>query len=148
MKKGVQEELLSFISGGMYDVKIEAIDMVVPFDTSFLTFILSGAFTGIKEKKTKELSKNTIGFANNSNNNGKKDSYEVTVQDYIDYGLLREFFGRIKVITSTKAYDKEALKNILINSSISPLKNFKKTAEMFGYTNISCTEGFIKPPLI
>lgn len=143
MKKGVQEELLSFISGGMYDVKIGTLDIVVPFDTSYLTFVLSGAFTGIKEKKTKELNKRTIGFAGSNENQNKKDSYEVTVQDYIDYGLLREFFGRIKVITSTKSYSKEDLKNILMNSSISPLKNFKKTAEMFGYNNVSCTEGFI-----
>lgn len=143
MKKGVQEELLSFISGGIYDVKIEDLGIVVPFDTSFLTFILSGAFTGIKEKKTKELNKRTIGFSDGENLNKKGNSYEVTVQDYIDYGLLREFFGRIKVITSTKSYSKEDLKKILLESQISPLKNFIKTAEMFGYNKVDCTEEFI-----
>ena len=142
MKKGVQEELLSFISGGLYDVKIEELGTTIPFDTSFLTFILSGAFTGIKEKKAKELGTKPIGFSGgvSANNN---NTYEVTVQDYIDYGLLREFFGRIKVITSTKSYSKEDLKRILLTSEISPLMNFKKTIDMFGYKKVSCTEGFI-----
>ncbi len=144
MKKGVQEELLSFISGGIYDVKIENLGIVVPFDTSFLTFILSGAFTGLKEKKTKELNKRTIGFSDDDALKKKSNSYEVTVQDYIDYGLLREFFGRIKVITSTKSYSKEDLKKILLNSQISPLKNFIKTAEMFGYKKVVCTDEFIE----
>lgn len=141
MKKGVQEELLSFIGGGMYDVKIEALEAIVPFDTSYLTFILSGAFTGIKEKKEKELGKQAIGFSGTSNI--KKNTYEVTAQDYIDFGISREFFGRIKVIANTKSYSVEDLKNILRSSAISPLRNFQKTAAIFGYENVSFTEEFI-----
>lgn len=142
MKKGVQEELLSFISGGLYDVKIDAINAVIPFDTSYLTFIMSGAFTGIRDKKINESKKRSIGFSD-TEKSVKAGSYEVSVQDYIDYGLLREFFGRIKVITSTKSYSKEDLKNILLTSKVSPLANFLKTAEMFGYSKVNCTEKFI-----
>ena len=127
---------------GLYDVKIDAINAVIPFDTSYLTFIMSGAFTGIRDKKINESKKRSIGFSD-AEKSVKAGSYEVSVQDYIDYGLLREFFGRIKVITSTKSYSKEDLKNILLTSKVSPLANFLKTAEMFGYSKVNCTEKFI-----
>lgn len=141
MKQGVQEELLSFISGGLYDVSLDFFSEPISFNTSALTFILSGAFTGIKDKKVNELKSRTIGFSNDENKD--KSTYEVTPQDYIDYGLMREFFGRIKVITTTNSYSKEDLKKILLSSEISPLRNFIKTAEMFGYEKVSYTDEFL-----
>ena len=52
MDKGVQEELLSFIGGGEYDVKVGEgfFGKMARFDTSKLTFILSGAFTDLREE--------------------------------------------------------------------------------------------------
>ena len=145
MKQGVQEELLNFISGGTYDIedKEDIMGMsTIPFDTSCLTFIMMGAFTGIRDQKLKELNKKPIGFSNDDNKS-KDLTYEVTPQDYIDYGLMREFFGRIKVITSTKSYSVEDLKTILTTSKISPLINFKKTAKMQGYDKLEYTDKFI-----
>lgn len=145
MKQGVQEELLNFISGGTYDLE-DPEDMMgfgtIPFDTSCITFIMMGAFTDIREKKLKELNKKPIGFSDESSKS-KELTYEVTPQDYIDYGLMREFFGRIKVITNTKTYTKEDLKTILTTSKISPLINFKKTAKMQGYENMEYSDKFI-----
>ena len=66
-----------------------------------------------------------------------------TPQDYIDYGLMREFLGRIKVLVSTKSYSKEDLTKILLTSSVSPLKNFEKNAKMFGYGGIDYNQEFI-----
>lgn len=143
MKQGVQEELLNFISGGLYDIE-DPDDMMgygtIPFDTSLLTFVMMGAFTGIRDKKIKEINKKPIGFSSDTK---KESTYEVTPQDYIDYGLMREFFGRIKVITSTKTYSAEDLKTILKTSKISPLVNFKKTAMMQGYEKVEYTDKFI-----
>ena len=145
MKKGVQEELLSFIGGGKYDVATSNgfIKSSVSFDTSKITFILSGAFTKLRDNKIKEQEKkiNGMGF-NTSYNDGKKE-YEITSQDYIDYGLMREFFGRIKVLTSTKSYTVEDLKKILLESRISPLRNLEKTVQMFGYSNLHYNEEFL-----
>lgn len=138
MKKGVQEELLSFIGGGKYDIAISSGFMKnsVSFDTSKITFILSGAFTKLREDKIQEQEKKINGMGFNNSNNDLKNEYEITSQDYIDYGLMREFFGRIKVLTSTKSYSIDDLKTILLNSKISPLKNFEKTIQMFGYNNL------------
>ena len=141
MKKGVQEELLSFIGGGKYDIKMhDQFGHNLTFDTSKITFILMGAFTDIRESKIKENSTNKIGFGDTEN---RLNEYSITPQDYIDYGLMREFFGRIKVLVSTKSYSKEDLMRILLSSEISPLKNFEKNAKMFGYDGITYEEEFI-----
>ena len=142
MKLGVQKELLGFISGATYELKSDSKIMndSIEFDTSKLTFILSGAFTSIKENKIKENNKNKFGFGSSEE---KDNTYKVDVQDYIDYGLMREFFGRIKVLTYTKTYSKEDLKNILLNSSISPLKGLEKTCIMFEYPGIEYDDEFI-----
>ena len=143
MKQGVQEELLGFISGGEYEISQGNgfYKLGEMFDTSKLTFILSGAFTSMKEKKKKENTTQTIGFSNGKEE--EKTEYEVTPQDYIDYGLMREFFGRIKVLSSTNTYTKEDLRKILLESSISPLKNFEKTVQMYGYKGITYDDEFL-----
>ena len=142
MKQGVQEELLSFIGGGKYDLSSgNPFSRGQEFDTSKLTFIMSGAFTKLKEEKIKEQESNKIGFTDDSNKTDK--SYTLTPQDYIDYGLMRELFGRIKVLTYTKTYSKDDLKTILLKSEISPLKNFEKTVKMFGHEGIIYNNIFI-----
>lgn len=147
MKKGVQEELLGFISGGEYDVPLDQngnSGKFIRFDTSKLTFILSGAWTKLREKKIREADKKnrTLGFSSVNTSNNER-TYSITAQDYIDDGLEREFFGRIKVLTNTKTYDFDDLKNILLYSSISPLKNFERTVKMFGYKSVIYTDEFI-----
>ena len=148
MKKGVQEELLGFIGGAEYDVPLEANTFggkTIRFDTSKLTFIISGAWTKLKERKIDEVKKKfkSVGFTSNNEMSEKDRVYTVSSQDYIDDGLEREFFGRIKVLTYTKTYTKEDFKNILYNSEISPLKNIDKTVKMFGYKGIICDEDLI-----
>ena len=149
MKKGVQEELLGFISGNEYEVPYEdnanGGGRTVRFDTSKLTFIFSGAWTELKDKKIREKEKKykQTGFVSAREIPEEDKCYTVTSQDYIDEGLEREFFGRIKVLAYTKAYNKDDLKNILFNSKISPLKNLEKTVQMYGYPGIICDEEFI-----
>lgn len=141
MKLGVQDELLGFMSGAKYDIEsrgksIFSSEPPQKFDTSKLTFILSGAFTSIKDKKINESTKKLLGFGTDYEDN-KEKSYTMNSEDYIEYGLKKEFFGRIKVITSTKTYSKEDLQNILLNSEISPIKGFEKNCIMFGYSGIT-----------
>jgi len=145
MKKGVQEELLSFIGGGKYDISTSNgfLKSTISFDTSKITFILSGAFTKLRDNKIKEQEKKINGMGFNTSYNKGKNEYEITSQDYIDYGLMREFFGRIKVLTSTKTYTIDDLKKILLESKISPLKNLEKTVQMFGYNKLNYNEDFV-----
>ena len=146
MREEVQHELLTFIGGGEYDVSIGGFPFgqKIKFDTSKVTFILSGAFTDLREDKIKEIDKNhkSMGFSTISSSDYEKE-YVVTPDDYIKYGLMREFFGRIKVLTSTKSYNLEDCKRILLESSISPLLNLEKTVKMYGYPGIKYDEEFL-----
>lgn len=144
MDRGVQEELLSFIGGGVYDVKDgQLFSKPTKFDTSKLTFILSGAFTDLREEKIKEEEKKYKPMGFNTVEERNSRTYTVTPDDYIKFGLMREFFGRIKVLTSTKSYKLEDLKTILLTSEISPLKNFENTVKMFGYSGIVYSDEFV-----
>ncbi len=149
MKKGVQEELLGFISGNEYDVPYEdnaaGGGRTIRFDTSKLTFIFSGAWTELKDKKIRENENKykQTGFVSSREIPEEEKNYTVTSQDYIDEGLEREFFGRIKVLAYTKAYNKDDLKNIFFHSKIRTLKNLATTVDMYGYPGIICDEEFL-----
>ena len=73
-----------------------------------------------------EYGQTFVGWAYTPNETNPTNIYTIEDEDYIEYGLLREFFGRIKVITNTKGYTKEDLKKILLESEISPLKNLSR----------------------
>ena len=148
MREEVQHELLTFIGGGEYEISISDGFSMFPekkkFNTSKITFILSGAFTDLREEKIKEVdsSHQVMGFSAANSSNYKRE-YIVTPDDYIRYGLMREFFGRIKVLASTKSYTLEDYKKILLDSTISPLRNFEKDVKMYGYPGILYDDKFL-----
>ncbi len=129
IRKGIQQELLSYLSGTTVEVTLNK--KTYMFDTSNLTFIFMGAFTNMKEKKNK-----SIGF-------DSKENIRETTPDYVKAGMLREFMGRINVITKTNDLKIEDIENILINSKISPLKELILIGKLYS-VEITFTEGFIK----
>ncbi len=148
MKLGVQKELLGFMSGAKYDLKMDGKNIfdksnTIKFNTSKLTFILSGAFTRIKDKKIAEKNRKVMGFNDQYNNINDDCTYTMNSDDYIEYGLMKEFFGRIKVIVATKTYTIEDLKKILLESEISPIKGFEKNCIMLGYSGIEYDDDII-----
>lgn len=146
MREEVQNELLTFIGGGEYEVynRNFMFPQVINFNTSKNTFILLGAFTDLREDKIKETEKEHqgIGFSSSNNQEYQKE-YLITSDDYVKYGIKREFFGRVKVLTSTKSYNLEDCKEILLKSTISPLLNFEKNVKMYGYPGIEYDEEFL-----
>lgn len=134
--RGLQEEIISLMDGETYEVSIQDGNVVatVPFDTSKLTFIITGNFNKLKTKSMGDTGAPTIGFTN-----GITDEIESNfIKNYINNKSTPEFMRKIKVVTSTKKYDVNDYKNILLKSKISPLSNFMKTAEKFNYKSISC----------
>ena len=129
IRRGIQQELLSYLSGTTVEVTLNKKNYM--FDTSNLTFIFMGAFTNMKEKKNK-----SIGF-------DSKENIRETTTDYVKAGMLREFMGRINVITKTNDLKIEDIENILINSKISPLRELILIGKLYS-VEITFTEGFIK----
>lgn len=130
MNNAVQHQLLDFLGGGVYDINVSGrlFPNIVKFDTSKLTFVCLGALTNLRSKKT--MKKNTIGFNQTSQDTNTVD-YSITPQDLISIGLQKELVGRFNTYLHTEDYSKDALKQILLKSSISPLIGFRKWVESF-----------------
>ena len=111
----VQRELLKIIEGGVGfgdDPSTEEID------TTGILFIMMGAFSDMYARQQ------DIGF-------GSEAAAEVpfhlpSTQELIDYGYIPELIGRIPVRTSYKALTEDVLFDILKNSDVSPVVDFKR----------------------
>lgn len=103
---GVQRSLLKLLDGTMFYVDGKK------FDTSKLSIVALGAFTGIS--------------------NGD-DYSNVKSSDFVDYGIMRELMGRFSKMVHMNSLTKEDIKKILTESNFSPLNTYK---ELFNSMNI------------
>ena len=99
-------------------------------DTTNILFIVGGAFDGLDEIINRRLGENSVGFNTNLKNNDKLNSYEifqnVEPRDLIKYGLIPEFIGRLRVVTSVDELDQDALIEILTEPKNAIIKQFQK----------------------
>ena len=147
LRAEIQSELLKFTDGNTYEIKYDK--QTVNFDTTRLTVIFMGAFTSLREEKisqSKGSKTSKIGFSaeedNNVDNTNKETTYVLNDEDYIKFGFSRELIGRINNFISTKHYTVEDFKNIILNSTISPLKDFEEVVKIFG-KQVTFDEAFI-----
>ncbi len=117
MNKAVQHNMLTFLSGTK--IPMDYNGQKIEFDTSKITFICLGAFTDLRERKIKE------GL-------DEKGNYTIKPADYIGEGLLKEVVGRFSLVTATQSLGRDALREILVSSSISPLKSLQKVGKIYG----------------
>ncbi len=126
MNKAVQHNLLTYIGGSK--IPMEYNGKKIEFDTSRITFICLGAFTDLRDRKIKEA--------------GEGNTYTITPEDYIEEGILKEMIGRFSLLTSTQGLGREALKQILYESDISPLKGMIETGEIYD-KNITVSDDIV-----
>ena len=132
MRRALQQELLTFISGT--NLNVEYNGQTYSFDTSKLTFIAMGAFTDLRERKIKENEKkykSSIGFSSNNEDEIKR-MYTITKDDYVAEGLERELVGRFSCLTYTRDLSVNDLERILTKSITSPLNGLKITGNIMG----------------
>ena len=106
----VQNLLLNFLDGTVYDVSLTNYDKI-KIDTTFMNIVLGGAFVDILKDKNKKL-----GF-----NNSSEEDLNVTDKDIIDFGFIPEIVGRISPKIMYNNLTKEDLKNILKKGKLSPI---------------------------
>ena len=131
MKKAVQQQLLDFLGGGKYTLRVgnSIFDMKeIEFDTSKLTFVCLGALTDLRSQKTEK--KQSIGFGSSQQNDNQ--DYTITPQDLIGIGLEIELVGRINTYLHTNGYSREIFVKMLKESTISPLIGFRQWIESRG----------------
>ena len=116
-RSGVLKSLLSIVEGGKFQVPIDEMNSIT-FDTSKLTIVACGAFTDLLQQF--EKTSVPIGFETASS----KVVREIQLEDFIKYGMPREFMGRFKSVIKMNSLSIEDFVKILKNSSLSPLNKY------------------------
>lgn len=142
-RKTIQEEIIALMSGEIYQFTIKQPNdniIDIPFDTSKLTFVMSGDFSRLKNKRLNDSGLiKTAGFSATEEYDDNK-----SVKDYINSDMIPDFFEKIKVIANTRKYDVEDYENILLHSEISPLANLVKTIKKFDYEKVEFDSNLVK----
>ena len=146
--KGVQDQLLKLVEGKVIPIILrrEDGDEMVHFNTEQGMFYFAGAFSGIDEIIKKRLkNKSAIGFATETKSEKQiEEEKMVNEEDLAEYGLEREFVGRIDLIVQLNDLSEDVLEDILLNSKNSKLKKFVGSLQVKDGITTHYTPGIIK----
>lgn len=111
---------MSFASRGM--------EQKQSINTKHILFIASGAFDKLVDIVKTRVGNKSIGFSFKLSPNDQDEAYEylnkVSTTDFIKYGFEPEFIGRLPVRVACEALNADDLKNILVSSEGSILKQY------------------------
>lgn len=121
---GVQQNFLKLMEGGTQTIKLPTRDggmQEIEIDTKDILFVFGGAFVGIDAKKEKTVS---IGFGT-SNAESEPIDKPITQDDIVKYGFIPEFVGRVPIVVKMNELSRDNLKDILIGTDKSILKQYQ-----------------------